>query len=48
MAGVNSNQQNVPSPTMLRRMPMMIMVMGPVTKVAWVAPSTITTAPSQE
>ena len=48
MASVNSGQQNIPSPTMLRRRPKTIMVMGPVTKVAWVAPSTTTTAPSQE
>jgi hypothetical protein len=29
-------------------MPMMIMVMGPVTKLAWVAPSITTMAPSKE
>jgi hypothetical protein len=40
MASVKSSQQNIPSPTILSRMSKMIVVMGPVTKVAWVAPST--------
>jgi hypothetical protein len=48
IASANSAQQKTPSPTTLRRTPMMIMVMGPVTKFARVAPSTTTTARSKE
>jgi hypothetical protein len=47
-ARANSAQQKTPSPTILRRTPMMIMVVDPVTKVARVAPSTTTTARTEE
>jgi hypothetical protein len=48
LASANSAQQKMPSPTILRRTPMMSMVMVPVTKVVRVAPSTTTTARSKE
>jgi hypothetical protein len=41
-------QQKMPSPTTLRRTPMMSMVMVPVTEVARVTPSTTATARFQE